>query len=195
MVLRIIRWLRSIENMFLMNLKFPVEQRWRYFRLSLEAEMNDFPTITLITEDELDLNDLLKQITSSSDGAVAMFTGLVRGITSRDHSHETDYLEYEAYQPMAEAMMKQIADEIRARWNTVEGIAIVQRIGRLYPCTPTVLIACASPHRDTGVFDAARFGIDRLKQIVPVWKKEVGPSGQEWVEGDHLPTAVEASLT
>jgi Molybdopterin converting factor, large subunit len=157
--------------------------------------MNDFPTITLITEDELDLNDLLKQITSSSDGAVAMFTGLVRGITSRDHSHETDYLEYEAYQPMAEAMMKQIADEIRARWNTVEGIAIVQRIGRLYPCTPTVLIACASPHRDTGVFDAARFGIDRLKQIVPVWKKEVGPSGQEWVEGDHLPTAVEASLT
>ena len=152
--------------------------------------MNDFTTVTLITEDELDLNDLLKQITLSSDGAVAMFTGLVRGVTGRDRPHETDYLEYEAYQPMAEAMMKQVADEIRARWNTIDGIAIVQRIGRLYPCTPTVFIACASPHRDTGVFDAARYGIDRLKQIVPVWKKEIGPNGNEWVEGEYLPTDV-----
>lgn len=157
--------------------------------------MSNASTVTLITEDELNLNDLLKQITSSSDGAVAMFTGFVRRVTSRDHAHDTDYLEYEAYQPMAEAMMKQVADEIRARWSTVEGIAIVQRIGRLYPCTPTVFIACASPHRDTGVFDAARYGIDRLKQIVPVWKKEVGPNGQEWVEGDYLPTALDASLS
>jgi molybdopterin synthase catalytic subunit len=155
--------------------------------------MDPFPTITLITEDELDLNDLVKQIVSSSDGAIVMFTGLVRGVTRRENPHETDYLEYEAYQPMAEAMMKQIADEIRERWNTIEGIAIVQRMGRLYPCTPTVFIACASPHRDTGVFDAARYGIDRFKQIVPVWKKEVGPNGKEWVEGDHLPTVVETS--
>ena len=120
---------------------------------------------------------------------------MVRGITlrhgsaqvSRDHPHETVFLEYEAYKPMAEAKMKQVADEIRARWNTVEGIAIVQRIGRLYPCTPTVLIACTSPHRDTGVFDAARYGIDRLKEIVPVWKKEISPSGEEWVEGEYIP--------
>lgn len=155
--------------------------------------MNDVPTITLVTEDELDLNDLLEQITSPSDGAVAMFTGLVRGVTSRADPHQTDYLEYEAYLPMAEAKMKQIADEIRARWNTIAGIAIVQRIGRLYPCTPTVLIACAAPHRDTGVFEAARYGIDRLKQIVPVWKKEIGPDGEEWVEGNHLPTIVDHS--
>ena len=154
--------------------------------------MKEIPTVTLITNDELDLNELVKQIVSSADGAVAMFTGLVRGITSREHPHETDYLEYEAYQPMAEAMMKQVADEIRARWNTIEGIAIVQRIGRLYPCTPTVFIACASAHRDTGVFDAARYGIDRLKQIVPVWKKEVGPNDEEWVEGDYVPTALDA---
>ncbi len=65
-----------------------------------------------------------------------------------------------------------------ARWPTVEGIAIVQRIGRLYPMTPTVLIACTAAHRDTGVFEAARYGIDRLKEIVPVWKKEVGPHGE-----------------
>ena len=155
--------------------------------------MNEVPTVTLITNDELDLNGLVQQIASSSDGAVAMFTGLVRGITSRGNPHETDYLEYEAYQPMAEAMMKQVADEIRARWNTIEGIAIVQRIGRLHPCTPTVFIACASAHRDTGVFEAARYGIDRLKQIVPVWKKEVGPNDAEWVEGDYVPTALQSA--
>lgn len=146
-----------------------------------------FPTIYSITEDEIDLDDLLAQITLDSTGAAAIFTGMVRGVTKRDNPHETAYLEYEAYKPMAEAKMKQVADEIRARWDTIEGIAIVQRIGKLYPRTPTVLIACTSPHRDTGVFDAARYGIDRLKEIVPVWKKEVGPGGEFWVEGDYIP--------
>ena len=75
--------------------------------------------------------------------------------------------------------MKHVADEIRARWDTIEGIAIVQRIGRLYPRTPTVLIACTAAHRNSGVFDAARYGIDRLKEIVPVWKKEIVPQGKE----------------
>jgi len=153
--------------------------------------LSDFPTIALITEEEIDLNDLVSQVTLPSTGAAAIFAGMVRGITSRDNPHETVFLEYEAYKPMAEAKMKQVADEIRARWNTVEGIAIVQRIGRLYPCTPTVLIACTSPHRDTGVFDAARYGIDRLKEIVPVWKKEVGLSNVGWVEGDYVPKVAE----
>ena len=112
---------------------------------------------------------------------------MVRGETKRDQFHETAYLEYEAYVPMAEAKMKQVADEIRSQWPVIEGIAIVQRIGKLYPKTPTVLIACTAAHRDTGVFEAAHYGIDRLKEIVPVWKKEVGPGGEEWVEGDYLP--------
>lgn len=149
------------------------------------------PTIFSITEDELDLDALLDAITLPSTGAAAIFTGMVRGVTSRGEAHETVYLEYEAYKPMAEAKMKQVADEIRARWETIEGIAVVQRIGRLYPRTPTVLIAVTSAHRDTGVFDAARYGIDRLKEIVPVWKKEVGPNGEEWVEGDYIPKAGE----
>lgn len=145
------------------------------------------PTIFSITESEIDLNDLLEKITLTSTGAAAIFTGMVRGVTSRDNPHETVFLEYEAYVPMAEAKMKQVADEIRERWPVIEGIALVQRVGRLYPKTPTVLIACTAAHRDTGVFDAARFGIDRLKEIVPVWKKEVGPNGEEWVEGDYIP--------
>jgi MoaE-MoaD fusion protein len=151
----------------------------------------NYPTIYSITEDEIDLNALVDSITLNSTGAAAIFTGMVRGKTSRGDAHETVYLEYEAYKPMAEAKMKQVADEIRARWPVIEGIAIVQRIGRLYPRTPTILIACSAAHRDTGVFDAARYGIDRLKEIVPVWKKEVGPQGEEWVEGDYIPKAGE----
>ncbi|MGB7874982.1 MAG: molybdenum cofactor biosynthesis protein MoaE [Anaerolineales bacterium] len=151
----------------------------------------DSPTIYSITESEIDLDDLLAKITLTSTGAAAIFTGMVRGETKRGDPHETAYLEYEAYVPMAEAKMKQVADEIRAKWPTLEGIAIVQRIGKLYPKTPTVLIACTAPHRDTGVFEAARYGIDRLKEIVPVWKKEVGPDVEEWVEGDYRPIAGE----
>jgi molybdopterin synthase catalytic subunit len=146
-----------------------------------------FPTVVAITEDEIDLNDLLARVTLDSTGAAAIFTGMVRGVTSRDNPHETVYLEYESYKPMAEAKMNQVAEEIRSRWPTVEGIAIIQRVGRLYPRTPTVLIACTAAHRDTGVFDAARYGIDRLKEIVPVWKKEVSPTGETWIEGDYFP--------
>jgi MoaE-MoaD fusion protein len=152
---------------------------------------SNFPTIYSITESEIDLNDLLAKITLPSTGAAAIFTGMVRGVTSRDDPHETVYLEYESYIPMAEAKMKQVAEEIREKWSSIEGIAIVQRIGKLYPKTPTVLIACTAAHRDTGVFEAARYGIDRLKEIVPVWKKEVSPSGEEWIEGDYIPKAGE----
>jgi molybdopterin synthase catalytic subunit len=151
----------------------------------------DLPTIFFITEDEIDLNDLLARITLESTGAAAIFTGMVRGVTSRENPHQTEYLEYEAYVPMAEEKMKQVAGEIRAKWPAVEGIAVVQRIGRLYPKTPTVLIACTAAHRDTRVFEAARYGIDRLKEIVPIWKKEVSPSGEFWVEGDYIPKAGE----
>ena len=151
----------------------------------------EHPTIFSITEDELDLNDLLARITLTSTGAAAIFTGMVRGLTTRDASHATEYLEYEAYIPMAEAKMKQVAEEIRERWPVIEGIAVVQRIGKLYPKTPTVLIACTAAHRDTGVFEAARYGIDRLKEIVPIWKKEVSPDGEFWVEGDYIPKSGE----
>ena len=151
----------------------------------------EFPTIFSITEDEIDLNDLLARVTRSSTGAAAIFAGMVRGETSRGEAHQTQYLEYEAYIPMAESKMKQVAEEIRERWPIVEGIVIVQRIGKLFPKTPTVLIACTAAHRDTGVFDAARYGIDRLKEIVPIWKKEVSPNGEFWVEGDYIPKAGE----
>lgn len=144
-------------------------------------------TIFSITEDELDLNAILAQITLPSTGAACFFSGMVRGVTERDEAHTTQHLVYEAYVPMAEAKMKQVAAEIRQRWPDVEGIAVVQRIGKLMPGTPTVLIACSAAHRDTGVFEAARYGIDRLKEIVPIWKKEVSAQGEIWVEGKYIP--------
>lgn len=158
-----------------------------------EHKMDDpnYPTFFVITEDEIDLNALVESITLNSTGASVIFTGMVRGTTTRGEIHETAFLEYEAYKPMAEAKMKQVADEIRSKWPVIQGIAIVQRIGKLYPRTPTTLIACSAAHRDTGVFEAARYGIDRLKEIVPVWKKEVGPEGAEWVEGHYIPKAGE----
>lgn len=145
------------------------------------------PTIFRITAGELDLNELLEKITLPTTGAACIFTGIVRGETRRGEAHQTIALEYEAYVPMAEAKMSQVAAEIRQRWPQVEGIAIVQRVGHLKAGTPTVMIACTAAHRDTGVFEAARYGIDRLKEIVPVWKKEIMPNGEEWIEGSYYP--------
>ncbi len=144
------------------------------------------PTILRVSPEALDLNALTAEITRDTTGAVCVFTGVVRAQTEQ---LRTEYLEYEAYEPMAMAKLQQVADEIRERWPLVEGLAIVQRLGHLDSGTPTVVIACSAGHRDSGVFEAARYGIDRLKQIVPIWKKEIGPGGEVWVEGEYQPTA------
>ncbi len=147
------------------------------------------PTYFAITEEPLDINAIQAHITRPDVGAIVSFTGSVRGQTSRDGlPPQTTHLEYEAYSDMAELKMAQIAREIWQQWPHVKGIAIVQRIGKLDIGQTTTFIACASAHRDQGVFDAARYGIDRLKEIVPVWKKEVGPDKSVWVEGKYHPT-------
>lgn len=153
-------------------------------RKSPDIQQDD---IYLVTENQLNIDDLLARITQPSTGAICMFTGVVRGLTQRNAVQETQYLEYEAYVPMAEEKMRQVGLEIRRKWPAVEKIAVVQRIGKLYPGTPTIAIACSAAHRDTGVFEAARYGIDRLKEIVPIWKKEVGLDGEAWVEGEYFP--------
>lgn len=148
----------------------------------------ELPTICTITDAEIDHNELIRMITLPTTGAACIFSGMVRGETFKDDHKHTSYLEYEAYTEMAEEKMEQVAREIRENWESVQGIVIVQRIGRLFPGTPTIIIGCSAAHRDTGVFEAARYGIDRLKQIVPIWKKEVSPAGEVWIEGDFYPT-------
>jgi molybdopterin synthase catalytic subunit len=69
----------------------------------------------------------------------------------------------------------------------VEGVALVQRVGTLLPGTVSVIVACSASHRDSGIFEATRYGIDRLKEIVPIWKKEFTTDGEAWVEGEYFP--------
>ena len=147
----------------------------------------EYQTIAAVVEERFDLNELSDRLTTPDAGAVCIFTGVVRGETKREDPHRTEFLEYQAYQAMAEKKLFQVAEEIRQRWPAVKGIALVQRIGRLYPTQPTVAVICTAGHRDTGVFDATRYGIDRIKEIVPIWKKEVGPEGEEWIEGKYHP--------
>lgn len=155
-----------------------------------------WPEIIRLDENPIDHDAVIASITTPATGAICLFSGMVRGSTHKEgHLPEVTFLEYEAYEPMAVAKMKQVADEIRDRWSMVQGIAIIQRIGRLSVGENTILIACSSGHRDEGCFEAARYGIDRLKEIVPVWKKEIGAETEDktWIEGEYYPTSVDRS--
>ncbi|NLF66549.1 MAG: molybdopterin converting factor [Chloroflexi bacterium] len=148
-----------------------------------------YPTYFALTTEPLDVAAVTSRLVTPEIGAVVFFQGAVRGETQRSGlPEETRYLEYEAYEGMAEEKMAQIAREIWERWPDVRGIAVVQRIGRLEIGEATTFVACAAAHRDQGAFEAARYGIDRLKEIVPVWKKEVGSDHSLWVEGGYTPT-------
>ena len=144
-------------------------------------------TIIRITKEPLVIDSVVRELNNPSTGAMAIFTGLVRGITQQKEPHETIELHYEAYDEMAEKMMERITREMRTKWPQVQSIAIIQRVGDFAPGTPTVVIVCSSEHRDSGIFDAAKYGIDRLKQVVPIWKKEILPDGSKWVHGNHQP--------
>jgi molybdopterin synthase catalytic subunit len=147
----------------------------------------DVDVMIAVSINEFDFNALITQSIQNSTGAVVMFTGVIRGETNNPDHPLTSGLEYEAYIPMAEAKMAQVAEEIRDKWPTVQKITIIQRIGYMDAGTPTVVVLCSAAHRHTGVFDAAKFGIDRVKEIVPIWKKEISPDGETWIEGDYIP--------
>ncbi len=131
-----------------------------------------------ITQDEIRVDDLHREVLRDVHGAVVTFAGVVR-----DHSGDkkTQYLEYEAYTEMAEKKMAQIGSEVSDKWG-IEHIAILHRTGRLEIGEISVLIAVASGHRLEAI-NACHYAIDRLKEIVPIWKKEVGEDGAYWVEG------------
>lgn len=144
------------------------------------------PEYVSLVQEEVDHNALIKAITTPETGAVVVFSGIVRGETKKDgHMPQTSHLIYEAYESMALAKMRQVIAEIREQYPGVIGVAIVQRVGKANAGENTVLIACSAAHRDGGCYEACRYGIDRLKEIVPVWKQEVGPDGTTWIEGDY----------
>jgi molybdopterin synthase catalytic subunit len=143
-----------------------------------------------ITYQPLSLDDMAAKVLKPETGAVAVFAGTVRNVSE---GKPVDYLEYEAYAEMALAKLRQVAAEARQQWPNIVDIAIVQRIGHLEVGENAVVVAVSSGHRGDGCFEACQYAINRLKQIVPIWKKEVGPGGEAWVEGDYRPSSHDAS--
>ncbi|MBI2865977.1 MAG: molybdenum cofactor biosynthesis protein MoaE [Chloroflexi bacterium] len=129
-----------------------------------------------VSHKPLDPQLLMERTARSRDGAVVTFVGLVR-----DHSEgrRVRYLEYEAYKEMAEAKLRQIVDEVRERWD-LEDVSIVHRLGRLQVGEASLVIVVASPHRRPA-FEACAYAVDRIKEVVPIWKKEVWEDGERWV--------------
>lgn len=142
-----------------------------------------------ITYDPIGLDEMAAKVLKPETGAVAVFAGVVRNVSA---GKVVEHLEYEAYEEMALGKLRQVAAEAREQWPDIMDIAIVQRIGHLEVGENAVVVAVSSPHRGDGCFEACRYAIDRLKQIVPVWKKEISPDGTEWIEGDYLPSTHDA---
>lgn len=132
----------------------------------------------LVGPAELDVAAVIREVTGSGAGAVAVFVGTVR-----DHNagRRVLYLDYEAYQPLALKALGQIADEAAGRWPAVE-LAIHHRTGRLEIGEASVVVAAAAAHR-AEAFSATRYAIERVKQIVPIWKHEHFEGGDTWIEG------------
>lgn len=129
----------------------------------------------VITADKLCSDEVLAKVIVAGHGAAIAFVGTTREWTQ---GQRTIRLEYEAYAPMAVATMQQIGDEIAERWPGAL-CAISHRIGVVDIAETSVIIAVSTPHRDS-CYDASRYAIERLKQIVPIWKKEIWEDGSEW---------------
>ncbi|MEF2968866.1 molybdenum cofactor biosynthesis protein MoaE [Paenibacillus sp. M1] len=129
----------------------------------------------VITEDELSVEAVTAKVITANHGATLTFTGTTREMTGEQR---TVHLEYEAYVPMALSKLRQIGAEIGEQWPGTL-CAISHRIGRVDIAEASVVIAVSSPHR-AGCYEASRYAIERLKQIVPIWKKESWEDGAEW---------------
>lgn len=129
-----------------------------------------------LSEDPLDPSTVIAEVADERAGAVAAFIGTTR-VHSRDRT--VLYLDYEAYDGMAEQVMSEIADELKARYDLCE-IAIAHRVGRVDVGGLSVVIAASAPHR-ADALAACRDAIDALKERVPLWKKEVYQGGEEWI--------------
>ena len=129
-----------------------------------------------IVDHPLDATELAAMVRTDADGAVCTFLGVARRYS---RGREVVHLEYEAYPEMAEKKMAEIGRELRDRFG-VERVAILHRTGVLKIGEASVGIAVATPHR-AEAFQACQYAIDRLKQLVPIWKKEVWSDGQQWI--------------
>ena len=132
-----------------------------------------------ITRDPIIASDLAKDLRAANDGAVVIFEGFVR---NHSRGRATLYLEYEAYEPMAIRKMEELGAETKQRF-AIDKIGMIHRLGRLEIGETSVAIIVTAEHR-RAAFEACQYAIDRLKQIVPVWKTEYFADGAVWAEGE-----------
>jgi molybdopterin converting factor subunit 1 len=140
-----------------------------------------FENIVQIVRERIPTEKIVASLKAPEDGAVAVFEGIVR---NHSRGKQTLYLEYEAYEAMALVKMREIGDAMERNFE-IHRLAIVHRLGRLEIGETSVLIAVSSAHR-AAAFNACRYGIDTLKRIVPIWKKEYFADGAVWSEGEKI---------
>jgi len=146
-----------------------------------EPVVSDRPReIYRLTREAIDARELGTMILRPEDGAICIFEGVVR---NNSKGKTTRYLEYEAYENMALKTMEEIGGFVRSAWD-IGCVAIVHRLGRMEIGETSVAIIITSPHRRAS-FDACEYAIDRLKKIVPIWKKEFFEDGEIWIEGQQ----------
>jgi len=136
-----------------------------------------------LVRNRIDTSEIFEKLKAPPDGAVVVFEGIVR---NHSGNRATLYLEYEAYEAMALAKMREIGEQMREKFS-IRRFAMVHRLGRLEIGETSVLVVVCSAHR-ASAFDACRFGIDTLKSTVPIWKKEFFRDGAAWAEGE-IPSA------
>jgi molybdopterin synthase catalytic subunit len=136
--------------------------------------------LVALTSEPLDLQALIAAVGGQEhgDGAIATFIGLVR---DHNQGRRVSYLEYEAYEPLAVKALQRIIDEARESWPGAR-LGVHHRVGRIELSEASIIIAAASAHR-AEAFAACRYTIERVKQIVPIWKHEHFEGGEVWLEG------------
>lgn len=132
-----------------------------------------------ITNEPLNIGEIARRVVPENCGAIVTLDGFVRKFTK---GRETEYLVYEAYQPMALKEMEKLVERAKTQFE-VENIGIVHRLGKMEIGETSVVISVAAPHR-RAAFEACEWLIKELKRTVPIWKKEVYANGEIWIEGD-----------
>ena len=136
---------------------------------------DDFQNV-IITEEPLDSEMFTRYATTDEDGAVVTFLGVTR---NNNEGRRVEYLEYEAYRPMADEQMQAIIAEMKERWE-IGRVAVAHRTGRVDIGETSMVVTVGAPHRRPA-FEAALYFVDRLKEVVPIWKKEVFEGGEVWI--------------
>lgn len=145
---------------------------------------NNIEDVFEVTREAIDKAALEARVLTGAAGAIVTFDGVVRNQT---RGRAVISLHYEAYPSMAVREMKRIGREIREQWPGIDRIGMIHRFGELQISESSIVIVVTSPHRKAA-FAACQYAIDRLKQTVPVWKKEIFADGEEWVEGNFEQT-------